>query len=85
MRLPGLIFTSSMICVYIFSGPTQAGDDVSVVLPVTADGSRSMSVNAVSPETNQSKSWPVAKSTMFMTAPACWPWSTVAEYGAPAG
>jgi len=30
-------------------------------LPVTDDGRRSISANAVLPETNQSKSWPVEK------------------------
>jgi len=47
-----------------------AGDEV---------GRRSISGNAVLPEMNQSNSWPVQKSTMFMTAPACCPWRTVLE------
>src|SRR4051794_24776198 len=34
---------------------------------------------------NQSNNWPVAKSITFITAPACWPSKSGAEYGAPFG
>ena len=61
---PGLTDAVLMSWVYALSRPTFP-------LPVTSVGKRSIRAITWLLETNQSKSWPVAKSTMFNTTPAC--------------
>jgi hypothetical protein len=64
-----------MYCVYISSRPTGVapGQSGLVVFCVTFVGRRSISGAARVLVKNQSNSWPVQKSTTFITTPACWP------------